>query len=46
MWKLSATSASEPTAYPGKKGKLMILVWNGGSLTNDELDKKEDNVDY
>ena len=26
MWKLSATSAREPTAYPDKKGKLMILV--------------------
>ena len=45
MWKLSATSAREPTAYPVGRRLVVVKVRGPKTLTDDELDEEEKNVD-
>ena len=44
MWKLSATRASEPTAYPGRSRLAEIYEKIGAIPTDDELDEEEEDV--
>ena len=48
IWKLSATRASEPTAYPGKRCDQPLGGCGLGEelRTDDELDEEEEDVDY